>query len=84
METKIQSPNYIYESPDGGQTVYRRPIGSYLDQRELIIEQEPNLFTHAEIREIQELSKTNTALKKALDNLLVIYYTIKDDTETRT
>ena len=76
----IRSPNYIYESPDNGNTVYRRKIGE--DERELYIQKEPDLFTYADLKEIQELSKTNTALKKALDNLLVIYYTIKDDTKT--
>jgi hypothetical protein len=78
--TKIQSSEYIYESPDNGNTVYRRKIGD--DERELYIQKEPDLFTYAEIQEIKELSKTNSSLKKALDNLLVIYYTIKDDTKT--
>jgi hypothetical protein len=78
--TKIQSPEYIYESPDNGNTVYRRKINE--EERELYIQKEPDLFTYADIREIKELSKTNPALKKALDNLLVIYYTIKDDKKT--
>jgi hypothetical protein len=77
---EIHSPEYIYESPDGGNTVYRRKHGQ--DERELYIQKEPDLFTYADIREIQELSKTNSSIKKALDNLLVIYYTIKDDTKT--
>lgn len=76
----IQSPEYIYESPDNGNTVYRRKQGD--TERELYIQKEPDLFTYADIKEIKELSKTNPALKKALDNLLVIYYTIKDDTKT--
>ena len=76
----FKSPEYIYESPDSGYTVYRRKIGE--EERELYIQKEPDLFTYAEINEIKELSKTNTALKKALDNLLVIYYTIKDGKET--
>jgi hypothetical protein len=76
----IQSPEYIYESPNNGDTVYRRKLGE--TERELYIQKEPDLFTYADIREIKELSKTNTALKKALDNLLIIYYTIKDGKET--
>jgi len=76
----IQSPEYIYESPDNGDTVYRRKLGE--TERELYIQKEPDLFTYADIREIKELSKTNPALKKALDNLLIIYYTIKDGKET--
>jgi hypothetical protein len=76
----IQSPEYIYESPNNGDTVYRRKLGE--TERELYIQKEPDLFTYADIREIKELSKTNPALKKALDNLLIIYYTIKDGKET--
>jgi len=77
---KIQSSEYIYESPDKGETVYRRKHGE--TERELYIQKEPDLFTYADMREIKELSKNNPALKKALDNLLVIYYTIKDGKET--
>ena len=80
QKNEIHSSEYIYESPDNGNTVYRRKIGE--DQRELYIQKEPDLFTYADLKEIQEFSKTSTALKKALDNLLVIYYTIKDETKT--
>jgi hypothetical protein len=76
----IHSKGYIYESPDGGKTVYKRRVGNW--HKELYIEKEPDLFTYAEITDIKELSKSNAALKKALDNLLVIYYTIKDGKET--
>lgn len=81
-EITIKSKEYIYESPDGGQTVYKRKIGNW--HRELHFEREPDLFTYAEVKDIKELSKTNPALKKALDNMLLIYYTIKDDKKTRT
>lgn len=76
---EIYSSKYIYESPDNGNTVYRRRIGEI--ERELYIQKEPDLFTYAEIQEIKNLSKTNPALKKALDNLLLIYYTVKDEKE---
>lgn len=76
---EIYSSKYIYESPDNGNTVYRRRIGEI--ERELYIKKEPDLFTYAEIEEIKNLSKTNPALKKALDNLLLIYYTVKDEKE---
>jgi hypothetical protein len=73
---------YIYESPDLGDTVYRREFGSM--ERELIQKPETNLFTYTAFREIRELSETNISLKKALDNLLLIYYTIKDDRKDST
>ena len=33
---------YIYESPDGGETVYRYPIGQY-DKRELVPDTGPKV-----------------------------------------
>jgi hypothetical protein len=39
--TSDKKTTYIYESPDGGKTVSRRPFGSDVDQREVI--QHPSL-----------------------------------------
>ena len=72
--------NFIYESPDQGNTLYRRHIGTM--ERELVRREPSNLFTYTAFREIKELSETNTSIRKALDNLLLIYYTIKDDENT--
>lgn len=80
MEKVIISNNYIYESPDNGKTIYRRLPGA--KTRELFIEREPDLFTYADFEEMKKLSKTNNSMKKALENLRVIYYTIKDDKST--
>jgi len=79
-EISIKSKEFIYESPDGGRTVYKRKIGNW--HKVLHSEKEPDLFTYAEISDIKKLSKYNPALKKALDNMLLIYYTIKDDKST--
>lgn len=80
--TDNDDKKYIYESPDLGDTVYRREFGSI--ERELIQKPETNLFTYTAFREIRELSETNISLKKALDNLLLIYYTVKDDRKDST
>jgi hypothetical protein len=80
--TENDDKRYIYESPDLGDTVYRREFGTM--ERELIQKPETNLFTYTAFREIRELSETNISLKKALDNLLLIYYTIKDDRQDST
>lgn len=80
--TKIpfDDENYIYESPDNGTTIYRRHTGTI--ERELIRREPNNLFTYTAFKEIKELSETNISIKKALDNLLLIYYTIKDGKDT--
>lgn len=80
--TDNDDKRYIYESPDLGDTVYRREFGT--TERELIQMPETNLFTYTAFREIRELAETNISLKKALDNLLLIYYTVKDDRKDST
>lgn len=85
IEIKVTDNNekqYIYESPDLGDTVYRREFGT--SERELIHKPETNLFTYTAFREIRELSESNKSVKKALDNLLLIYYTVKDDRKNST
>ena len=73
---------WIYESPDNGKTVYRRRFGHHY--RELISNQQLTLFSYSEFIEIMDLSEKHPALEKALDNLRLIYYTIKDDEKDRT
>ena len=72
---------YIYESPDGGKTVYRREAGSIVREMLNSPSKPDDLFRYAEFVQIIDLSYKNPALKKALENLLVIYYTVKDGTE---
>ena len=73
----------IYESPDGGETVYGRYSGERdrflvgeslkaFEKRTGIIEQE--LW-----RDILEEAKTNPALQKALDRVKMLYRLSKDN-----
>jgi len=71
---------FIFESPDGGKTVFKRTSGSI--ERELISTAGADLFSYAAWFEIKKLSETNTSIKIALDHLLLIYYTIKDDKDS--
>jgi hypothetical protein len=75
-------PKWIFESPDLGNTVYRRKIGT--TEKELICSSEPDLFTYYDFKDMITLSKDNSSLKKALDNLQLIYYTVKDERQNRT
>jgi len=80
MVKVYSNETYIYESPDGGKSVYRREIGGVT--RELLTSDNPNdLFRYSEFVNIIDMSYKNPAVKKALDNLLLIYYTVKDGTE---
>jgi hypothetical protein len=75
MSDRIET--YIYESPDGGGTIYRRTMGS-LD-RELIregplrkLQQRSQLW-----RDIFQAAESDPVLKDMLDRVEV-YYTLKD------
>jgi hypothetical protein len=68
---------YVYESPDGGQTVYRRRSGS-LDRQLHHINN--NILSERERQEKQMLwqqiliaSETDTVLKDLVDQTLTIY-----------
>ena len=67
----------IYESPDGGETVYVREFGG--EQRQLHSESPKAVSLHEQIKEdklwgnIRRAAKTNPTLKQALDEAILIY-----------
>jgi len=71
---------YIYESPDGGHTIYRRHPGK-LDRELVSVDQETQdkLATLKEDKlwgEIRRCAKQDPALQEMLDQLR-IYYSLK-------
>jgi hypothetical protein len=72
---------YIYESPDGGETVYQRESGNIT--RELYSQSPKTVDRHAQLMEdklwgaIRRSSKTDPALKEMLDQIKM-YYTLKN------
>jgi hypothetical protein len=79
------SQEYVFESPDGGHTVYRRHVGK--QDRELVSVSPEKQSTIEMIREdklwgnIRRASKTDTALKEMLDQVRV-YYELKHNAES--
>lgn len=67
-----EDEKYIYESPDGGETIYRRVFGS--KQRELMKVSTAQKYIHW--REIQEVAKTDEYLSDLLDRA-ESYYRLK-------
>jgi hypothetical protein len=67
----------IYESPDGGETVYVREFGG--TQRQLHSQSPQAVSLHEQIKEdqlwgqIRRAAKTNPALQHALDEAVLIY-----------
>ena len=68
----MTAPTYIYESPDGGETVYRRHSGSL--SRELIKVSKAAKYIHW--REIQKAAETDEYLADLLDRAEA-YYRLK-------
>lgn len=76
----------IYESPDGGKTVYVRESNS--TARTLIKETQVDTDIKSELRETQLWhdirckAKTNQALKKELERIVAWYYLLCDNTDS--
>jgi len=80
----MEKSGKIFESPDGGRTVYQRAPGS-IDRT---LTDESVKYRNAKIDELLEdqlwrlirtAAKTNTALQDALDRVKVIYELSKDN-----
>ena len=68
---------YIYESPDGGKTIYRRHAGE--TERELIgYKYEPTDQEQLEVyREMIVLARTHPGLAEELERVKMYYYLLK-------
>jgi len=77
MEVSRIQEIVIFESPDGGQTIYQRNSGSGL--RELVTEKNKTLISFQQWQDIVKLSKTNLAIKESLDQLIVLYELSKEN-----
>jgi dihydrofolate reductase len=78
----------IYESPDGGNTVYARSFGADLAKREKIYEnpemlEEKAFFERWHMyRDILEASQDNPALTKLLEQVEIIYKLSNEERRT--
>ena len=79
---------FIYETPDGGNTVYARPFGADLAQRKKIYEnpemlEEKAFFERWHMyRDILEASQNNPALTKLLEQVEIIYKLSNEERRT--
>jgi len=69
---------YIYESPDGGHTVYRRRIGD--KDRELVSEDEyvAHQLARIEWLEIFDRKDSNPTLQASIDRVILVHRLTKD------
>ena len=80
----MAQPNFIYESPDGGKTVYRRQVGNPV--RELHY-QDPAVRAERELQEDNQLwhnirvaALYNDSLAEMLEQIKVYYYLSNEST----
>lgn len=80
---------YIYESPDGGKTVFARKFGT--NEKRIIglnldrSAGEKDLDDHVMWNEIRQAARTNPALQRACENVIMLYKLVKDyERENRT
>jgi hypothetical protein len=75
----------VFESPDGGNTVYSRELGSY--KRELLQEYDPRTHDGRPLHDllmedklwgnIRRAAETNPTLQDVLDHAIMIYHLTK-------
>jgi hypothetical protein len=67
----------VYESPDGGETIYARAFGSTEKKLHSMSERARDLLEEAEQtmlwQEIRAAAKTNPSLQKALERAILIH-----------
>lgn len=73
----------IFESPDGGQTVYTREIGGkekklYYVSPAAVTDMKETLLTQ-EWLNIRHVAKNNPALQKSVEHLIMMYRMIQND-----
>jgi hypothetical protein len=82
MGTLKPGATYVYETPDGGNTVYAREtgsntrvlIGKSMKAQEIEAEQSESALWS----EIRRVALTNPGLQSELDRVKMFYYLIKD------
>lgn len=69
----------VYESPDGGHTVYSRQVGS--TERTLIYKSPASVLVDRKRKwhAILELMESNPALKRAVEHAELIYEIVKEE-----
>ena len=81
MITQSNKEYVVYESPDGGKTIYSRKSGS-LD-RTLIKEDPERKFTDRWFtwKEILKLAETEPSLRDAIEQAEIVYALIKKESD---
>jgi hypothetical protein len=73
----------VFESPDGGETVYARMPGSSerikISESDRVQKLRQDMAETQLWNEIRNLAKTNSALREAMDRVILLYYLSKEN-----
>ena len=75
----IYSNNKIYESPDGGKTIYEREMGS---TERIMIREDPErkyIEQYNNWRDILKVARNNTTLHDLVEQAEMVYAIIKEE-----
>lgn len=70
----------VFESPDGGQTVYERDVGS--QYRRLVKEPKSKMDRILEDKmwgDIRRMGQTNPAMQEQLERVIMLYHLLKEN-----
>ena len=73
----------VFESPDGGETVYARIPGSServkVNESNRVQELKQDMAENQLWQEIRKAAKTNTALQEAMNRVILLYHLSKEN-----
>jgi hypothetical protein len=73
----------VFESPDGGETVYARMPGSServkITESDRVRDLKQDMTDTQLWHDIRQTAKTNTALQEAIDRVILLYHLSKDN-----
>ena len=84
---QVTGGRVIYESPDGGRTIYKRDAGSqereiHYIEPSLVQENEDKVYLD-NCKKIIKMAQTNLTIKDQLDKLMTLYYLVRDEPNNR-
>jgi hypothetical protein len=73
---------YVYESPDGGATIYRRLIGTNKREQYYVSPDVTTRMRWIKLQDAVKLAETEPALNDALSKVEMLYELLKDNEGT--
>lgn len=83
------SDSYVYESPDGGLTIYKRKLGDDPAKRiqvrldDLVREELDKQENFLEWQDILDAAKDNPVLQSAIERVKIVYHLTKDNDDAK-